>query len=154
MPVLHLTTIIHAPVQRCFDLCRSVEVHMASTAHTNEKVIAGKMKGLCEHGDQITWEAKHFGIVQQLSVEITQMQPYSYFQDKMVKGAFKYFTHDHFFEPADGHCIVRDVFNYAAPLGILGRIIESSFLNSYMYQLLQTRNAVIKRLAESDWSPG
>ena len=34
MPVIELTTEIHAPIERIFDLARSVELHMDSTGQT------------------------------------------------------------------------------------------------------------------------
>jgi hypothetical protein len=42
-----------------------------------------------------------------------------------------------------------DVFSFAAPLPILGRLAEIAFLRRYMLGLLRERNAVIKRIAES-----
>jgi ligand-binding SRPBCC domain-containing protein len=153
LPTLKLTTSINAPIELCFNLARSVEVHLESTSHTNEKVIRGRTSGLCQPGDTITWRARHFGIFQQLTVEITQMIPFTFFQDKMVKGAFKEFTHDHLFRYENGKTIMDDIFNYSAPLFILGKIAEKSFLDNYMLNLLKKRNSSIKKLAESGWIP-
>lgn len=44
---------------------------------------------------------------------------------------------------------LRDDFRFAAPFGILGRIVETLVLRRYMTRLLERRNAVIKRVAES-----
>ena len=38
---IHLTTLITAPIERVFDLSRSINLHKISTAHTGEKAIAG-----------------------------------------------------------------------------------------------------------------
>ena len=62
MSRIHLVTQISGPVERCFDLARSVDAHLASTAATQERGVAGKMHGLLELGDEITWEGKHFGV--------------------------------------------------------------------------------------------
>lgn len=153
LPIINLTTSISAPIELCFNLARSVEVHLESTSHTQEKVIRGRSSGLCQPGDIITWRARHFGIVQHLTVEITQMIPFTFFQDKMVKGAFKEFTHDHLFNYENGKTIMEDIFNYSAPLPILGKFAEQTFLNKYMLTLLIKRNSVIKKLAESAWIP-
>lgn len=64
MPVIILTTTINAPIERCFDLSRSIDLHMASTTKTNERAIAGVTKGLINKGEQVTRLAKHFGIDQ------------------------------------------------------------------------------------------
>lgn len=124
-------------------------MHLTSTAHTGEQAVAGRTTGLCLLGDTITWRARHLGVVQHLTVQITQMQYPSHFQDKMVKGAFKYFTHDHYFEQEGSGTLMRDVFAFAAPLGILGTLAENLLLEQYMRKLLQRRNEEIKQLAES-----
>jgi ligand-binding SRPBCC domain-containing protein len=90
---------------------------------------------------------------QQLTSEITAMQPALYFQDTMIQGAFRFMKHDHFFRtlPA-GKTEMKDVFCFAAPLPILGRLVEIILLRRYMRNLLHERNAVIKQIAESsDW---
>jgi hypothetical protein len=71
----------------------------------------------------------------------------------MVRGAFRRFDHDHYFEPlADGGTLMRDVFDYAAPLGPLGRVAEWVFLTRYMRRFLEARNQLIKTVAEcEDW---
>ena len=34
------TTVIDAPIQRCFDLARSVEVHLIANVHSGEQALA------------------------------------------------------------------------------------------------------------------
>lgn len=148
MKTIHLHTEINASPEICFDLSRSVEVHLASTKETNEKAVAGRMTGLCEAGDLITWRAKHFGIYQFLTVKITSLTYPTHFQDQMVKGAFASFTHDHYFHSKGDKTLMEDVFTFSAPLGPLGLLAERIFLEQYMRQLLVKRNAVIKALAE------
>ena len=43
-----------------------------------------------------------------------------------------------------------DVFDFDSPLGILGDIADRLFLAAYMRRLLDTRNALIKTVAETD----
>lgn len=38
MPIVGLITHMRAPIDRCFDLARSVEIHLRSTEKTSEKV--------------------------------------------------------------------------------------------------------------------
>lgn len=152
LKTIHLHTEINATQELCFDLSRSVEVHLSSTRETNEKAVAGRTTGLCEAGDLITWRAKHFGIYQYLTVRITNLNYPAHFQDQMVKGAFASFTHDHYFHEKEGKTLMEDVFTFSAPLGPLGLLAEWLFLEKYMTRLLAKRNSVIKELAESeDW---
>lgn len=150
MPVIKLVTTINAPTERCFDLARSIDLHVISTAKTNERAIAGRMTGLAQQGDLITWQATHFGINQKLTVRIEELTTNEYFMDVMVKGAFKSFSHEHFFEENKGQTTMTDVFQFESPLGILGKIANRFFLTAYMKKFLEARNRVIKEHAESD----
>jgi len=151
MPRIELVTHIAAPCERCFDLARSVEVHIRSTASTGERAIAGRTSGLVELGDEVTWQARHFGFQQTLTSRITAFDRPRHFRDSMVRGAFKHFDHDHYFTPDGVGCtVMRDVFDYAAPFGFLGRLAERFFLTRYMRRFLAAHNRELKRIAESD----
>ena len=150
MSVIKLTTEIHAPIERCFDLSRSVELHLASTGKTKERAIAGVTKGLIAHKQNVTWRAKHLGIYQNLTVEISEFAFPNYFKTRMLKGAFASMEHDHLFENAGGKTIMKDIFVFRAPSGILGKLVEALFLRNYMRFFLAQRNKVIKQVAESD----
>jgi ligand-binding SRPBCC domain-containing protein len=150
MPTIHLETHIHAPIQRVFDLARSVELHLLTTQHTGEKVVAGRTAGLAELGDTMTWYARHLGVWQHLTSEINRFEAPVLFGDRQVKGAFKSFQHDHFFEEKDGVTVMRDVFTFEAPFGILGRLANVLFLTRYMRNFLLKRNAGMKAIAEGD----
>lgn len=156
MPRIELTTHINAPRERVFDLARSVDLHMASTADSGESVIAGVTSGLMSLGDSVTWRARHFGLWHKLTSEITQFSPPAHFRDSMVKGSFRRLDHDHSFEQAgaDGAgTIMRDVFDFTSPLGPVGWIVNRVFLTNYMRSLLEGRNRTIKEAAETDrWS--
>src|ERR1700759_359494 len=95
--VIELSTMIDAPIQVCFDLSRSIDLHIESTKQTGEKAIAGRTSGLIEMGESVTWRAKHFGVWQNLTSKITEFKSPDYFTDEMVSGAFKSFRHEHLF---------------------------------------------------------
>ena len=144
MATIHLTTLIHAPIKACFDAARSVDAHLSSAAGTSEKVVAGRMTGLFEAGDVVTWEAKHLGIRQRLTVEIGQMIEPTFFEDKMLKGAFKSMRHEHHFTDENGITVMTDIFQYEVPLGIFGVLFDKLYLESYMRKFLQKRNSHLK----------
>jgi ligand-binding SRPBCC domain-containing protein len=69
----------------------------------------------------------------------------------MAHGAFARFDHDHYFtNDQGGGTLMRDVFDYSAPLGVLGWVAEQLFLTRYMRRFLEARNCEIKSVAESD----
>jgi hypothetical protein len=43
-----------------------------------------------------------------------------------------------------------DVFDFSAPLGLLGVLAERLFLTAYLSGFLKTRAQMLKRMAESD----
>lgn len=150
MPVIKLTTHINAPIEVCFDLSRSIDLHQTSTAHTGERAIAGTTSGLINLGESVTWRAKHLGVWQTLTSKITEMEAPHYFVDEMVDGAFKSFKHEHHFAAHEGSgTTMEDIFTYASPFGIIGNLADVLFLEQYMQRLLASRNQVIKDYAES-----
>ena len=150
MPTIHLETFIRAPVELCFDLSRSVDVHMASTDHTGERAVAGVTTGMMNLNDEVTWEAKHFWMRQRLTSRITAMERPRMFVDEMQRGAFKRWHHTNTFEARGEGTLMIDDARYASPLGLLGRIADRLFLEKYMTRLLQARNAHIKKVAEAE----
>lgn len=150
MPSIRVETIVRAPVERCFDLARDIDFHMRSTSQTGERAVAGVTSGLIGPGEEVTWEAKHFGIRQRLTSRITAFDPPHHFRDSQVRGAFQRFDHDHyFFATENGATLMRDDFDYEAPLGTLGRVANRLFLENYMRRFLTLRSIRIKEAAET-----
>ena len=150
MPLIQLDTKIEAPQERVFELARSIDAHMASTQGTHEQAVAGRTSGLIEMGETVTWEAKHFGVKQRLTVKVTSLDRPHVFSDEMISGAFSSMKHFHrFFSDGTG-TLMRDEFHFSAPLGFLGRIAEWMFLTRYMTRFLQVRSQALKELAESE----
>jgi ligand-binding SRPBCC domain-containing protein len=149
MPLIRLETYINAPVERCFDLSLSVDLHRQSVAHTHERPVAGVTSGVMKPGDSVTWEAVHFGIKQHLTSKITAYERPYRFTDEMVKGIFQEITHRHEFVPQPPGTLVTDLFAFRAPLGMLGKLAETLFLTRYMKGLLLMRNRYLKQVAEA-----
>lgn len=149
MTRIELFTAIDAPLERCFDVARSIDVHMASTAHTAERAIAGRTSGLIELGETVTWRARHFGLWHTLTSKIVEFDRPHAFTDVMVTGPFKSFRHDHHFTVDGGRTVMHDVFVFESPFGVLGRLANALVLRRYMTDLLERRNRVLKDTAEA-----
>lgn len=160
MPHIHLEIHINAPIDRCFDLARSIDLHKLSTGNTQEEAIAGTTSGLIGLNETVTWRAKHFGVWQKLSSKITEFERPHFFVDEMLEGAFKSIYHKHTFKPhplplSEGRgeqsaTIMTDDFHFESPLGILGNIANNLFLTKYLTDLLSERNKMIKEFAEGE----
>jgi ligand-binding SRPBCC domain-containing protein len=150
MPTIHLTTFIAAPADRVFDLCRSIDLHRKSMAHTNEEAVAGTTNGLINIDETVTWKAKHLMKTRILKSKITAMNRPLSFTDEMVSGDFKSLKHEHHFKSIENGTLLIDLFSYETPYGSLGRLANALFLTGYLKKMLEKRNQTIKEYAESD----
>lgn len=148
MATITLITELKATPAQCFDASRNLDLHVSSMAHTGEKVVAGRTAGLIEMGEQVTWEAQHFGVRQRFTSKITAFDSPNYFQDSMVQGAFRSFVHDHYFDPAPNGTVMKDVINFQSPLGFIGRVVDRLIMASYLKRLILARNLSIKEALE------
>ena len=143
---------IDAPVQRCFLLSLSVDLHVDSMKRTGERAVEGVTSGILTEGQTVTWAIRYLGKELRHKSIIEVWRPYTFFRDSMVAGPFAFFEHEHHFASMNGGTRVRDELRFAAPMGLVGRISESLFLRRYVRNLLLQRNRYIRRVAESqDW---
>jgi len=150
MYTIILKTLINAPIGQCFDLSRDIDLHVQSMKASGEKAIAGKTNGLIKLHESVTWRAKHFGHYFEMTNKITAMDYPNSFTDEMMRGPFNKLHHQHLFKTIGTQTEMTDIFEFKAPLGILGWLAEKLFLTRYMKLLLVERNKVIKREAEGD----
>jgi ligand-binding SRPBCC domain-containing protein len=150
MARIYLETFINAPIERVFDLARSIDLHKLSTKGTKEEAIGGRTTGLIELNETVTWRAKHFGIYQTLTVVLTELERPNLFADTMLKGTFSSMKHTHKFEKTDNVTKMTDIFEFTSPFGFIGRLAETIFLKAYMTKFLVTKNKELKSVAEGN----
>jgi ligand-binding SRPBCC domain-containing protein len=145
-----IETKIAAPPERCFLLSLSIDLHKESTAQTSERAIAGVTSGLIGPNQTVTWQGRHFGFMLQQETLISQYTRPTHFQDIMLRGMFRSFIHDHYFDlQPDDTTLMRDELRFAAPLGPLGWIAENIVLRGYLTGFLTERNKLIQQVVES-----
>ena len=149
MPKIHLTSFIAAPVDRVFNLSRSINLHQISTADTNEKAINGVTNGLINKNETVTWQARHLFRTRLFTSKVTAMQAPNFFIDEMMKGDFKSFYHEHHFKAVANGTIMIDMINFETPYAIIGKIANRFFLTNYIEKFLKKRNEVIRDYAET-----
>ncbi|MET0635436.1 MAG: SRPBCC family protein [Chitinophagaceae bacterium] len=150
MPSIHLTTFIAAPVERVFDLARSIDLHKYSMTRYKEEAVAGIRFGLIEKDETVTWKARHFFKTRYLRTKITAMDRPSGFTDEQEDGDFRSLKHKHHFKPCDNGTIMIDEFEFETPYGAMGKGLNRLYLLRYMKKLLVNRNQTIKSFAETD----
>lgn len=132
---------IFAPPDLVFDTSLKVEVHTDSMAANGERAIGGVTTGQLGLGDEVTWLARHFGRSWRMTSRITACDRPAYFVDEQVAGPFAVWRHAHYFQPQpDGSTLMRDVIDFTAPYGALGKLADVLILDRYMTRLIATRN--------------
>ena len=149
MTTIHLTIFIKAPIERVFDLSRSINLHKISTAGTDEQAIDGRMNGLINVNETVTWQARHLFKTRRHTSKITSMQSPESFTDEMINGDFKSFKHEHHFKQVANGTIMIDKLSFESPYGIIGKCVNKFYLKDYLQSFLEKRNEVIKEYAES-----
>ncbi|MFB6162734.1 MAG: hypothetical protein ABEJ86_04760 [Halococcoides sp.] len=148
MPTVALDTTIDAPIDRVFDLARTVEIHTETMGHS-ETAVAGTTTGQLALGDIVTWRATHIGVVLHLTVKISAMDRPEYFRDCQVGGPFAELVHEHDFERlGPERTRMTDRFRFASPYGVLGGLVDSIVLKRYMRRLIAVRNRTLASIAE------
>ena len=148
MAVLRIVTDIGAPVDTCFDLSRSIDLHRESMLASGERAVAGVASGLIGDGPEVTWEARPLGRLWRMTSRITEFEPPSHFVDEMVRGPFASFRHEHRFGPHGGGTRMTDVLTFRMGPGVLGRLVDP-LARAYLKRLMATRTAAIRDKAEN-----
>ena len=148
MTTIKITTTYFAPIEKVFDTNRNIDIHQQSASKTKEVAIAGVTSGLINKNETVTWKGKHFGLYLTHKSLISAMEFPTYFVDEQLKGHFKSFKHQHFFEQKENFVEVTDVLEYETPYGIFGKLLDKILLKKHLTNFILHRNAVLKNLAE------
>ena len=148
MTTIKITTHYFAPIETVFNTNRDIDIHQQSASKTKEVAIAGITSGLINKNETVTWKGKHFGVYLTHQSVISEMIFPTYFVDEQLKGQFKSFKHQHFFEQKENYVEVRDLLEYETPFGIFGKLFDKLLLKKHLTNFIIHRNAVLKDLAE------
>ena len=134
-------TLIAAPPELCFDLALDVDAHAESAAFSGERVVEpGRVSGVLQLGDLVTFEGRHFGIRQRFTAKIVEVDRPRRFVDEMVRGVFTRLRHVHEFESRGDHTLMRDILEWQAPFGFL--------LKRHMTWFVATKQQHLKSIIE------
>lgn len=130
-------------------------VHAATSAFTGERVVEpGRTRGLLELGDLLSFEGRHLGVRQRITVRITEMDPSRRYVDEGVRVAFRALRHVHeFIAENDDVTLMRDVVTWRSPFGILGRAADALFVARHMRWFVTEKQTRLKQMAERRLPP-
>ena len=150
MPTIELETLIRAVPEVCFDLVRDIRVHTQTAAQTHERAGDGAADAKIGLGQTVTFEGKHFGFTQRLTVRVIEFDRPHRFVDAMIDGRFRSFVHVHQFDLVEAGTLMRDTLIWESPFGFIGRIVDAILLRSHLTKLVTGRNLRLKQIAEGE----
>ena len=86
------------------------------------------------------------GIQMDWCTEITHVIDQKYFVDEQRFGPYSMWHHQHHFKIVDGGIEMTDIVNYAVPMGILGRMMNSIMISNEIEKIFSFREKKIKEL--------
>ena len=75
--------------------------------------------------------------------EITHVVDNKFFVDEQRVGPYKIWHHEHHFEQQENGVLMTDIVHYQPPLGIIGNIANSLFINKKLKKIFDHRYQVI-----------
>jgi len=139
--------VINAPIERCFDLARSIDFHLHTAQSEHELAIDGIKSGLISEGEEVEWQATHFLLRLKMRVRITAFLPPTFFQDSMVQGPFHSFRHSHIFKWTGSETIMTDEVAVRCPFP---RLVIENLVGEQLARFINRRNLHLKTALESD----
>jgi ligand-binding SRPBCC domain-containing protein len=97
-------------------------------------------------GARIDYALSLFGVPLRWRTRITAWEPGVRFVDEQESGPYALWRHTHEFESAGEATVVRDVVEYAVPLGPLGRIAHDLMVRRALDRIFDHRSDAIRRL--------
>ena len=151
MPVvIAVVTFVKAAPDVVFDLELDVDVHAASLPGSRETATTSTERRRLALDDEVTFQARHFGLNWSMTSRITAYERPYRFVDEQTEGPFRMLRHEHLFSsPRPGETQMTDRMTINAPLGPVGMVVTRLLLAPYLRRLLKQRAAHIKRIAEA-----
>lgn len=86
------------------------------------------------------------GIQMDWCTEITHVEEHKYFVDEQKFGPYAMWHHQHHFKQVDGGVLMKDIVNYAIPLGFLGRMMNSIMISNEIEKIFSYRTKKVIEL--------
>jgi ligand-binding SRPBCC domain-containing protein len=97
-------------------------------------------------GAAIDYQLSLFGVPVKWRTRITDWQPQKRFVDEQESGPYEFWRHTHEFEARGGSTLMRDVVDYAEPLGPLGSVAHVLFVRRTLERIFDYRRDAMVRL--------
>jgi ligand-binding SRPBCC domain-containing protein len=106
--------------------------------------IIGALENKMYVNQKITYQLKMYGLPMNWVSEIVEYEEGKIFTDKMSKGPYKTWYHEHKFTKIDVGVLVEDIINYEVGFGFLGGFIDKVFVSKQLKSLFDYRNEILR----------
>jgi hypothetical protein len=150
MEKIEFSTNIKAPIQRCFDLARSIDFRKISLDELNEESVAGCTTGLIGPNQHVLLQSTVGGVRLSTDLKIEKFNPPFFFSYEIVDSAFHSIVHDYYFYDISEETVMINHLYYRTRWGLAGDLFNFLFLHKYLTRLITKRNDLLREFAESD----
>lgn len=96
-------------------------------------------------GQVISYNVSPFpGVRTSWVTEITHVREGEYFVDEQRFGPYRFWHHKHFISPVEGGVLMRDVVDYALPLGPLGDLAHALLVRRQLQAIFSYRESALE----------
>jgi ligand-binding SRPBCC domain-containing protein len=97
-------------------------------------------------GALIRYRLRLRGVPVSWVARIEEWQPDRRFADLQLRGPYRYWRHEHDFEPdPSGGTLIRDTVRYALPAGFLGELVHRSLVRRDLERIFDFRERAVAR---------
>lgn len=140
-------TWINAPLEETWNFFSDPKNLLKLTPAEMKMRVKGEIPDKMYAGMTISYTVSPlFGIPLSWTSKINQVVEGHYFTDDMIEGPFAVWHHQHFFEEQGGGTLVKDIVDYKAPLGILGRLVQPILVKPRVEDIFKHRESIIKQI--------
>jgi ligand-binding SRPBCC domain-containing protein len=143
MHTLIKETLINKPLNEIFDFfSRAENLNKITPPELNFKILS-PLPIEMKQGALIDYKIKINGIPFKWKTEITIWEPGIRFVDSQIKGPYKVWIHEHFFEEKDGKTYMRDTVKFLSPGGVFEPIINKFLVEKRVNAIFDYREKVL-----------
>lgn len=142
-------THIKAPIQRCFDLARSIDFHKISLQKAKEEAIGGITTGLIGENQHVLFQTHVANFRYSSEMRVIKYNPPFYLSYEIVNSLFKSVIHDYYFYDIGKETVMVDHLYFETRYGFIGDVSCEIFLKNFIKNLIKQRNAQLQDYAET-----
>jgi hypothetical protein len=150
MNKIEFNTHIKAPIERCFDLTRSIDFHKLSINPVKEESVAGCTSGLIGPNQHALMQSRLWGLRFSTELKITKFNPPFFLSYEIADSNFHSAVHDYYFYDISEETVMVNHFYYKPKWGLIGELINILFLEKYISRIITKRNDLLREYAETE----